>query len=264
MDETNKTRDEDTHLGRKTYFGNVELLHIDVPGDPTSIILMRNEEMRYGVELTRGTWPTFFSAKELLIIAEFVQQHRAWLEWGNSQNNGDLLAPNPGGYIARPDNREDEELGIYVLFSPIQKFHTEPNDPTGIILVRNDAGYYGTCIVGNIVFPPTFYLSGDMLKIAEFATKHQPWVEQGASRNAEQSANAVTRDEYVSLYYNASSNPGAEEDISDRKTVTLLLYTCDEYAIYGIPAHEQEQTGPFCWRPYPHHSWKKIVSSKQE
>ncbi len=258
-------RDEDTPFGRKTYFGEVELLHPDVPRDPTGITLLRNEEMRYGVQLLRGEWSTFFSAQETLIIAEFGQHHLAWLTWGRAQNRGDLLSPNPSRYVARPGERDDDDLTAYSLFSPLCSFHPDqPNDPTGIILVGNDAGRYGTCVVGSIVFPPTFYTAEDTIKIIEFVAKNHSWLEWGANRNAEQSVNAVTSNEYVSLQYAASADTESEAGVLDKTAITILLFNYDEYANYGIPTSEQEQTGAFRWKPYPHRYWEQTASSRQK
>lgn len=92
-----KTRDEDTPFGRKTYFGERALLHPNIPAHSTSITLMRNEEMRYGIQIQRSDWSTFFSAREIQTITEFEEKHRAWLEWGRKHNAGgnDLLSHGP-------------------------------------------------------------------------------------------------------------------------------------------------------------------------
>ncbi len=77
---------EDTPFGRRTFFSDIQLFHPEVPGDATGIALVRHEEMRYGVALMRGTWSTFFSAEEVLKIADFVLQHHRWLEWARACN----------------------------------------------------------------------------------------------------------------------------------------------------------------------------------
>lgn len=110
------TRNEDTSFGRITYFGERMQLHPNVPEDSTSITLMRNEEMRYGVQLTRGDWSTFFSAREIRTIAEFVDQHRVWLEWGCRHNAGDQVVSAPDGYTAWTGDH-DEDLSAYQLYS---------------------------------------------------------------------------------------------------------------------------------------------------
>lgn len=251
-----KTRDEDTTFGRKTYFGEMLLLHSEVPLDSTSITLMRNEEMRYGVELTRGNWSTFFSAREIQTIASFVDQHRMWLEWGRAQNAGDLLVSQPDGYISQPGHRSEEDLSAYQLYSSIRYFYPDlPNDPTGIVLVSNDAKHYGACTVGNLVFPPTFYGAADILKIAAFAAHHHSWLVWGATCNEEQSANAVTTNSYLHLQYQATADPGGEASVPDGTRISILLATHDTFANYGIPVSEQELSGPFRWRPYPHQYW---------
>ncbi|GHP00598.1 hypothetical protein KSF_106450 [Reticulibacter mediterranei] len=74
----------------------------------------------------------------------------------------------------------------------------------------------------------------------------------------------MTRDEYVSLRYDASADPEGVVDMPDGTSMTVLLFTRDGYATYGIPANEQGKTGPFHWRPYPHQYWKQITSLQQQ
>lgn len=250
-----KTRDEDTTFGRKTYFGERVLLHPDIHADSTSITLVRNEEMRYGSELTRGDWSVFFSAREIQTIAEFVERHRIWLEWGCSHNALDLQA-SPDGYTAQPGSR-DEDLSTYQLYSSICCFYPElPSDPTGIVLVCNDANQYGVCTVGNLIFPPTFYGAADILKIATFVANNHLWLEWGRACNEIQTINATKANVYISLQYQASTDLDSEVSVPDGTRITILLFTSDSYAYYGIPGAEQELSGPCRWRPYPRKHWQ--------
>jgi len=46
----------------------------------------------------------------------------------------------------------------------------------------------------------------------------------------------------------------------DGTTLTIVVFTHDAYAYYGVPASEQEQAGAYCWKPYPRQYWKQIAS----
>ncbi len=255
-----EVRHENTPCGRRTFFSDIQPLHPDVPGDTTGIALVRHEEIRYGISLARGTWVTFFSAEEILKIADFVRQHQQWLEWARAYNYGERHADPPGGYTPTTDDRYGEDVALYVLYTPVYRIHSDlSNDSTGIALVSNDAGRYGACVVGSFVFPSSFYLAEDLLKIAAFAQLHHHWLKWGRERNREREENATTEDEYLTLWYDANADPGDEADVPVGAQFTILLFTEDSYAYYGIPTAEQELEEPYHWRAYPHRYWKAAV-----
>lgn len=172
----------------------------------------------------------------------------------------------PDGYVARPGGL-DEDLSAYQLYSSICYFYPElPNDPTGIILVRNDAKQYGACTVGNLIWPPTFYGAAELLKIAAFVANNRSWLEWGATCNEEQTINATKANVYISLQYQASTDLDSEAKVPDCTTTTILLFTSDSYANYGIPGAEQELSGPYRYRCYPRKYWqpKKHSGAQKE
>jgi hypothetical protein len=65
-----------TGRGYDEEFAEPQRLSPEVSGDPTDIVLAKNDDDRYGIYI-REDW---YGAAQALVILAYLQEHKAWLE----------------------------------------------------------------------------------------------------------------------------------------------------------------------------------------